>query len=94
MKWTTLLFTALFAVLLTACGEKETTSQESAAPQEGAVSQPAADAPAPAAKSGGGYEPSESERVPGITMSQEELDKIYAETRATTPMPEIPGEAK
>lgn len=93
MKWMTLLFTSLLALFLTACGEQEKTTPE-VSPEGSAVTAPAAEAPAPAAKSGGGYELSDSERVPGITMTQEELDKIYAETRATTPMPQIPEEAK
>lgn len=93
MKWMTLLFTSLLALFLTACGEKEQAASEDGQ-EASAVTAPLAETPAPAAKSGGGYEPSESERVPGITMTQEELDKIYAETRATTPMPQIPEEAK
>lgn len=95
MKWMTLLFTSLLALFLTACGEKEQVAPEVGS-EDSAVTAPAPAAEvAPAAKSGGGgYEPSESERVPGITMTQEELDKIYAETRATTPMPQIPEEAK
>ena len=95
MKWMTLLFTSLLALFLTACGEKEQMAPE-VGPEDSAVTAPppATEAPASAAKSGGGYEPSDSERVPGITMTQEELDKIYAETRETTPMPQIPEEAK
>jgi len=38
----------------------------------------------------GGYEPKANERVPSITMSQEELDKIYAEARRNMPVPVIP----
>ena len=63
----------LGALLLTACGEKP--AEEAAAPVEStmeATPAPAAEAapaPAPAAEasSGGGYEPTAEERVPGIT---------------------------
>ena len=63
----------LGALLLTACGEKP--AEEAAAPAEStmeATPAPAAEAapaPAPAAEatSGGGYEPTAEERVPGIT---------------------------
>ncbi|MES2636348.1 MAG: hypothetical protein V4605_03410 [Pseudomonadota bacterium] len=63
----------LGALLLTACGEKaeEATDVAPAAPTEEmapAEAAPAAEpAPAPAA-SGGGYEPTAEERVPGITL--------------------------
>lgn len=66
----------LGALLLTACGEKP--AEEAAAPAEStmeATPAPAAEAapapaPAPAAEatSGGGYEPTAEERVPGITI--------------------------
>lgn len=73
------------ALCLTACGDEEATPDEQ-------VSTPSpAPAAAPAASSGG-YEPNESERVPGITMSQEELDKLDAEARANTPAPVIPAQ--
>ena len=63
----------LGALLLTACGEKP--AEEATAPAEStmeATPAPAAEAapaPAPAAEatSGGGYEPTAEERVPGIT---------------------------
>ena len=64
----------LGALLLTACGEKP--AEEAVAPAEStmeATPAPAAEAaPAPAAapaeaSSGGGYEPTAEERVPGIT---------------------------
>lgn len=80
----------LSCLMLAACGESD-------APDTDAVDQTPAAAPAPAAEpatSSGGYVPSESERVPGITMSQEELDKMYAEARANTPAPQIPEDAK
>ena len=62
----------LGALLLTACGEKP--AEEAAAPAESTMEvtpAPAAEvAPAPAAEatSGGGYEPTAEERVPGITV--------------------------
>ena len=77
----------LGALLLSACGEKE------AAPVPAApVAAPAA-APAPVVNQAGGYEPSAEERVPGITRTKEEQDKINAEALAGTPLPQIPGEA-
>ena len=79
----------LSALLLSACGEKEATPEPMpAAP----VAAPAA-APAPVVNQTGGYEPSPEERVPGITRTQEELDKMAADVRASTPQPVIPGEA-
>lgn len=84
----------LAALLLTACGEKAEAPAEPAPMPE--VSAPAATEPAaaaPAAAGPGGYEPTPEERVEGITRTQEELDKMYAEARANTPLPTIPGEA-
>ena len=77
----------LGALLLSACGEKE------AAPMPAAsVAAPVA-APAPVVNEAGGYEPSPEGRVPGITRTQEELDKMAADVRASTPQPGLPGEA-
>ncbi len=85
----------LAALLLTACGEKAEAPAEPAPMPE--VSAPAATEPAAAAPTAaagpGGYEPTPEERVEGITRTQEELDKMYAEARANTPLPAIPGEA-
>ena len=50
-------------------------------------------APTPVVNEAGGYEPSPEEQVPGITRTQEELDKMAADVRASTPQPIIPGEA-
>ena len=75
----------LGALLLSACGEKEATPE----PMPAA---PVA-APAPVVNEAGGYEPSPEERVPGITRTQEELDKMAADVRASTPQPIVPGEA-
>lgn len=86
---TTVLFASVLAVMLAACGQQEPATPEVAVE---AAPAPVATEEAPAKSSGGGYEPSESERVPGITMTQEELDKLYAEARASTPQPVIPGE--
>lgn len=83
----------LGTLLLSACGEKPAEPAPEAAP----VAEPAAEAapatePAPAPEPvAGGYEP--EERVPGITRTKEEQDKINAEGLAGTPMPTIPGEA-
>lgn len=89
----------LSALLLTACGEKAeepavTTEAPAAeatpAPEAAPAAAPAEAAPAPAAKAEpGGYEP--AERVPGITMTQEEIDKMVQEGLANTPLPTIPG---
>jgi hypothetical protein len=59
-----------------------------------AVSDQATSAVAAPAVTAGGYEPAADERVPGITMSQEELDKIYAEARRNMPLPVIPEDAR
>ncbi len=82
MRYTTvfLLPALLTAALLSACGEKA----EAPAPEA---------APVPAKVEPGGYEPTPEERVQGITLTQEEIDKKYAEARAATPQPVIPGEA-
>lgn len=55
------------------------------------LSLPPASASKPA--TAGGYEPTGDERVPGITMSQEELDRIYTEARRNMPVPVIPQDA-
>jgi hypothetical protein len=96
----------LGALLLSACGEKAkeateaateaaTTTMDSAkdaATETADVAKDAAAAVAPAA-AGGGYEPTAEERVPGITRTKEEQDKINAAAMAGVPMPVIPGEA-
>lgn len=82
----------LAALLLTACGEKAEAPAEPAPAPE--ASAPAAAEPAPvAAPEPGGYVPTPEEQVKGITKTQEEIDKMYAEARANTPLPTIPGEA-
>lgn len=75
------------AIALVAC-EGNTPAEAPAASDQtaSAVAAPAATA--------GGYEPAADERVPGITMSQEELDKIYAEARRNMPLPVIPEDAR
>ena len=77
----------LSALLLSACGKKET------APVPVAPVAATAAAPAPVVNQAGGYEPSAEERVLGITRTKEEQDKINAEALAGTPLPQIPGEA-
>ena len=66
----------LGALLFTACGKKveETTEAAPAATEMAPAAETAAPAPAPAAApaeatiTGGGYEPTAEERVPGITL--------------------------
>lgn len=74
MKSTTFLFvSALLATfLLSACGEKaeEAPAVEAPAAEVAPVESAPAPEPAPVA---GGYEPTAEERVPGITISPEEL---------------------
>ena len=90
----------LGALLLTACGEKTDKATDAAAPaevvQEPAPATPAAAAAEPAAPvaatQAGGYTPSAEELVPGVTMSQEEIDKQFAEARAGTPVATVPGD--
>jgi len=81
-----MLVLGLLSALLVACGEKA----EEVAPVEAAAPAPAASeaAPAPAADAaatGGGYEPTAEERVPGIT-----LDAASAPTAETDPA-EVPA---
>ena len=87
----------LSALLLSACGDKEAeaakVAAEAAAKAEASAKVEAAATPAPVVNQAGGYEPSAEERVPGITRTKEEQDKINAEALAGTPMPIIPGEA-
>jgi hypothetical protein len=83
-----LLVPVLLGALLSACGEKPAEPVPEAAPVPAA-----APAPAPTVVQVGGYEPTAEERVPGITRTKEEQDKINADALAGTPMPMIPGEA-
>ncbi len=82
----------LGALLLTACGEKTETATDATPPaevvQDAAPATPAETAPvaAPAATEAGGYTPSAEELVPGVTMTQEEVDAQFAEGRANTPV--------
>lgn len=86
----------LSALLLSACGDKEAdaakVAAQAAAKAEAAAKVEAA-APAPVVQQAGGYVPTAEERVPGITRTKEEQDKINAEALAGTPLPTIPGEA-
>lgn len=93
VKFSTLALSALMAaLLLTACGEKAEEAPAVTTEAPAAAATPAAEpAPAPAPEAGG-YTPTADERVPGITMTEQELDALYAESRANTPMPVIPGE--
>lgn len=87
-----LVMSALIAsFLLSACSEKpaEPAPAEEAAPVAAPAAEPAP-APEPVA---GGYEPTAEERVPGITRTKEEQDKIDAEGLAGIPLPTVPGEA-
>lgn len=75
MKFTSsVLVSALLAsLLLTACGEKTEEAAPAAAPTTEAAPAAAAPEAAPAAPVAGGYEPTAEERVPGITLTAEEL---------------------
>lgn len=82
------------SLLLGACSEKPAEPATEVVP----VAEPAAEvkpnvdaAPAPEPVAGG-YEPTAEERVPGITRSKEEQDKINAEGLAGIPLPTVPGE--
>lgn len=77
----------LAALLLSSCGEKEAVSE---APPAQAL--PVAE-PAPVVTQAGGYEPTAEERVPGITRTKEEQNKINIEAMAGTPLTQIPSEA-
>lgn len=90
MNLTHFLFVSALALSLTACGDDAPPAEEAEASSPAATTT-AAPTPAPATSSGG-YVPNDSERVPGITMTQEELDKLDAEARANTPAPVIPAE--
>ena len=81
----------LGALLLSACGEKEAAPEP--VPNASVTAPAAVPVPAPVVSQAGGYEPTPEERVPGITRTQEELDKMAADVRASTPQPIIPGEA-
>lgn len=67
-----MLVLSVAGLFMVGCGKKEEAAPVEAAPAEMAAPAPAAEvAPAPAADaapaSGGGYEPTAEERVPGIT---------------------------
>ncbi|MGP1716105.1 MAG: hypothetical protein ACTS9Y_02905 [Methylophilus sp.] len=90
MRWNTYLLTLFLALGLVACGKEEAPAPETTAP---AAESAATDAPAAAKPAaGGGYEPAADERVPGITVSKEELEKQLEAAHANTPQPEIPAE--
>jgi hypothetical protein len=80
--------------LLSACSEKpsETPPEAAQAVEPTAEEKPAEPAPPPEPVAGG-YEPTSEERVPGITRTKEEQDKINAEALAGIPLPTVPGEA-
>lgn len=93
MRWKTYLLTFFLALGLVACGKEEPPAPETAAPAaEPKAAAPAAPAEAKTSSGGGGYEPAADERVEGITVSKEELEKQLEQARANTPQPEIPGE--
>jgi hypothetical protein len=95
MRWNTYLLTLFLAIGLVACGKEEAPTPETTATENAATGAESAatDAPAAAKSSGGGgYEPAADERVPGITVSKEELEKQLEAARANTPQPEIPAE--
>lgn len=91
MKWTTYLMALSLTFGLMSCSKKEEMPTPETTP---AAESAAKEATEPVkASSGGGYEPTADERVPGVTMSQEEIDKQTSAALANTPKPEIPGEA-
>jgi len=79
-RWSEVFISCLCAFFVAACDHD--TSEQSTE-----LTLPAA---SPAEPASGGYVPKADERVPGITMSQEELDRIYAEARRNMPVPVIP----
>lgn len=88
MKQNTLWMALILATtMLVACGEKtEAPATDAASTKE--IDQdalPAAPKPAVEAPAAGGYEPTAEERVPGITMTQDELDKLYNENKTSEP---------
>ncbi|TXG97224.1 MAG: hypothetical protein E6R08_07475 [Nevskiaceae bacterium] len=87
MKSSFVVLSVVCAIGLVAC-EGNTSAEVPAASDQAASAVTAPTATA------GGYEPAADERVPGITMSQEELDKIYAEARRNMPLPVIPEDAR
>lgn len=91
MKSKTCLIAILLALGLAACDKQEAAAPEAAAPAAEAEA-PAAPAAEPAKSGGGGYDPADDERVPGITVSKEEIEKQLAESLADTPKPTVPGE--
>lgn len=84
-----LLVLSVSSLLLVACGEKEAAPVEAApAPVEAPATTPAAEAAPAVPASGGGYEPTAEERVPGITLDAAAVDA------ASTPAAEAaPAEA-
>ena len=64
-----MLVLSVAGLLMVGCGKKEEAAPVEVAPAPAATVVPAAVAPAPEAKAtGGGYEPTAEERVPGITL--------------------------
>lgn len=94
MKCMTYLAAVILTLGLSACDNKqeETPVPETAPAADAAPAPEAAVEPAKSSSGGGGYEPTEEERVPGVTIPQEEIDRQTAEALANTPKPEIPGE--
>ena len=92
MKSKTCLFAVLLALGLAACDKQEAAAPEAIAPAAEAEAPAPAEPVAEPAKAGGGYEPADDERVPGITVSKEEIDKQLSESLADTPKPTVPGE--
>lgn len=93
MKLRLILLVVVSPLLISACSEKPSTNTEIALPAA-PVNLPADADVSLSTKAPGGYVPTPAERVPGITMSQQELDQIYAEARKNMPVPVIPSEVK
>lgn len=79
-----LLVLSVASLLLVGCGEKEAAAPTEAAPVANPVVEPVAPvAPSAASPStGGGYEPTAEERVPGITLDAAALDAAAAAATA------------
>jgi hypothetical protein len=82
-RWSEVFLYCLLTIFVVACGHETSNSSTE-------LALPAASSAEPAS---GGYEPAANERVPGITMSQQELDRIYAEARRNMPVPVIPQDS-
>jgi hypothetical protein len=79
MQWSGVGFSMLLAALSAGCSDKEVERETGNIEDAAATTKPAS-------AHAGGYVPTANERVPGITLTQEELDKIYQESRRSQPL--------